>query len=286
MEDNNCQSRPGITETGLKWIAAGSMLLDHIHYMFGGILPVPEWFSVAGRLAAPLFLFCLVEGWVHTRSRARYFLRMLGLAAPMGVVLFVMRYAGAGVRPDGFYPENSMLLTFVLLMEFFFAISMLTSTKRAHRPLGMLALAGLLAWPFLAGFLTARVPGAAGPVGLLCYTVLPMMNLTGDLSLPVLLSGLTLFLFQKSRPAQFLALFAVEFGWHFCLVLWVLHGQPGFCFSQMFTTYYEWMGVVFALPLLLCYNGRRGLGHKYFFYAFYPAHIYLLYAISCLLLIL
>ena len=31
---------------------------------------------------------------------------------------------------------------------------------------------------------------------------------------------------------------------------------------------------------MLCYNGRRGGGHKLLFYAFYPAHIYLLYALS------
>jgi hypothetical protein len=34
-----------------------------------------------------------------------------------------------------------------------------------------------------------------------------------------------------------------------------------------------------ALPILL-YNGLRGRGDKYFFYAFYPGHIYLLYLIA------
>ena len=48
----------------------------------------------------------------------------------------------------------------------------------------------------------------------------------------------------------------------------------------MFTTYYEWYGA-FAGLLMLCYNGRRGGGHKTFFYAFYPAHIYVFYALSC-----
>lgn len=285
METSNCRIRPGITGTGLKWVAAAAMLLDHIRYILGGILPVPEWFSVVGRLAAPLFLFCLVEGWTHTRSRPRYFLRVLALAVPMGIALFRMRYAGTGVRPDGFFPENSMLLTFVLLMEFFFALDLLTRPGTAHRVSGVLALAGLLAWPFLAGLLTVRVPGAAGAVGLLCYTLLPLPNLTGDLSLPVLLSGLALFLFRHKRSVQLLALFAVEFGWHFCLVLAMLHSQPGFRLAQMFTTYYEWLGAVFAIPLLLCYNGRRGRGHAAFFYAFYPAHIYLLYAVSWLLLL-
>ena len=38
---------------------------------------------------------------------------------------------------------------------------------------------------------------------------------------------------------------------------------------------------VFAAPLMLLYNGRRGAGYKKLFYCFYPAHVYLLYALSC-----
>lgn len=35
-----------------------------------------------------------------------------------------------------------------------------------------------------------------------------------------------------------------------------------------------------AVLLMALYNGRRGTGHKKLFYWFYPAHVYLLYAIS------
>ena len=60
---------------------------------------------------------------------------------------------------------------------------------------------------------------------------------------------------------------------------------PDFAWWQLFTQYYEIYGIL-AAPLMLCYNGRRGGGHKLLFYAFYPAHIYLLYALSWGLLIL
>ena len=45
---------------------------------------------------------------------------------------------------------------------------------------------------------------------------------------------------------------------------------------------YQWM-MVFALPLLFLYNGELGRGGpiaKWFFYIFYPAHIWTLYFIS------
>lgn len=39
---------------------------------------------------------------------------------------------------------------------------------------------------------------------------------------------------------------------------------------------YAFMGCIAAIPLLLSYNGRRGRPLKYFFYAYYPAHILIL----------
>ena len=97
----------GLTETGLKWIALVTMVLDHIHYFFGFTGAVPEWFSMAGRVSAPLFLFCLVEGFTHTRSRKKYFAKVYVLSAAMSALLFLMAFGGILVRPDGFYPAAS-----------------------------------------------------------------------------------------------------------------------------------------------------------------------------------
>ena len=65
----------GLTSTGLKTIALVLMVLDHIHYFFGFTGWIPDWFSMLGRLSAPLFLFCVVEGFTHTRNRKKYFLK-------------------------------------------------------------------------------------------------------------------------------------------------------------------------------------------------------------------
>ena len=46
--------------------------------------------------------------------------------------------------------------------------------------------------------------------------------------------------------------------------------------------YYQWM-MVFAVLPLACYNGVRGSAPRWLFYVFYPAHIYLLWALGALL---
>jgi hypothetical protein len=43
--------------------------------------------------------------------------------------------------------------------------------------------------------------------------------------------------------------------------------------------YDQWL-MVLALPIILMYNGEKGKGYKYFFYIFYPVHIYALFIIG------
>ena len=267
----------GITETGLKWIALVTMVMDHIHYFFGFTGWIPEWFSMAGRLAAPLFLFCLVEGFTHTRSRKKYFAKVYLLSTAMSILLFFMAFGGMLVRPDGFYPTNGMMTTFVILMIVWQGMDWLGQKKILP---GLAAVILPLAWPFLVVGLLAAAPSLASPLGFLCYSFLPMWGTTGDSSWPVLVMGVVLYLFRKRRGVQ-VAAFSI-FYFLYGVVYMVYMGStmaPDFAWWQIFTQYYEIYGIL-AAPLMLWYNGRRGGGHKLLFYAFYPAHIYLLYALS------
>ena len=106
----------GLTSTGLKTIALVLMVLDHIHYFFGFTGWIPEWFSMLGRLSAPLFLFCLVEGFSHTHDRRRYFMKVYAIHLLMSGLLLLMLCGLLPIRPDGFYPMNGMMTSFAILM--------------------------------------------------------------------------------------------------------------------------------------------------------------------------
>ena len=274
----------GITGTGIKFIALISMLMDHIYYFFGYTNRIHWWCGLAGRLAAPLFLFCLVEGFIHTKSRKKYLGKMLCISVPMGLLLFFMRFGGFFVRPDGFYPQNAMMSSFVLLILCFQSFEWIASGMPKKIATGCGVLLALLAWPFLAVTLSGINAAWATVIGILGYTILPMINISGDVTLPVLLTGILLYFTHKNRKIQLAAMVILNFAWHFVFVYLQVRTFPDFTFSQMFTMYYEWLGAVFAVPFLLCYNGKRGAGYGTFFYVFYPAHIYILYALSWFLM--
>ena len=266
----------GITETGLKWIALVTMVLDHIHYFFSFTGWIPEWFSMVGRLGAPLFLFCLVEGFTHTHSRKRYFAKVYIISAFMSALLFFMTYGGVLVRPDGFYPLNGIMTTFIILMVIWQGIDWLGEKKILP---GLAAVILPLVWPLIASGLSVRFPALAGSVGFACYSFLPMWGITGDSSWPVLVMGLVLYLFRKNRKMQVTAFCIYYLLYGVVYIGWMVSFLPDFTWTQLFTEYYEIYGIL-AAPLMLWYNGKRGGGHKLLFYIFYPAHVYLLYALS------
>ena len=73
-----------MSTTVLKLIALLSMALDHT----GAVLfPQAQWMRIIGRLAFPIYCFCLVEGYRHTSSVPRYLAR-LGLFALLSEIPF------------------------------------------------------------------------------------------------------------------------------------------------------------------------------------------------------
>lgn len=60
----------------LRMIACISMLLDHIGYLLAGRYPFLMPLRWIGRIAFPLYVFLIVNGFRHTHSRLRYALRL------------------------------------------------------------------------------------------------------------------------------------------------------------------------------------------------------------------
>lgn len=77
----------------MKTIAAICMLIDHI-----GMLFYPEelaWRAI-GRLAMPIFAYCLARGILHTSSLPRYMRRLAGFAVVSQIPFWLFRRAALG----------------------------------------------------------------------------------------------------------------------------------------------------------------------------------------------
>ncbi len=267
----------GLSDTSLKEIALALMVLDHIHYFFSFTGAVPEWFSMLGRVSAPLFLFCTAEGFAHTHDRRTYLLRLWAMGAGMGLVQFVIG-VGLGRRADGFYPMNGILRDLTVACLLWQGIDWLRQ-RRLGRALALVGGVGVL-WPAVSLALVAALPPAGQlPLYFLSWTVLPNWAFSTDGGVWFILGGVLLYALRERRKIQVLAWAAWAFWIDMGSVSYLLR-MGGVSLGQAMLLSYQWMEV-FAAPLMLLYNGQRGAGHKQLFYWFYPAHVYGLYLLSC-----
>ena len=261
----------------LKYIALITMVFDHIHYFFDYTGKIPIWFTMIGRLAAPLFLFTVIEGFIHTRNRKKYFLKIYVLAILMGLIQFgFYNFLHPLVRPDGFFPQNMMLSSFAILLVALQGIAWIQE-KKYLKGIPTLLFPLMLPWLMLLLYLSGQdKPIFTLFINLLNYTVLPTHTSISDGGTWLLLTGIAMYLCHKNLKKEVLAFVTVSLVW---VLMGIVLSRPSF--QDLMFRYIEWMEI-FAAPLMLCYNGQRGKGSKYLFYVFYPTHIYLLYALSVL----
>ena len=273
--------KKGLDSTQLKTIALALMVLDHIHYFFEFTGCIPTVFSMLGRLSAPLFLFCTVEGFAHTHDRKLYFLRIWAIGTGMAAIEFFMIYGHMFRRGDDFYPQNAIFQDLMLLCILWQGMDWIREKKIVQ---GAIAIAAVVGWPFFIVFLLQTFPQlqSSALFGFVVTSPLPMWMAITDGGWSFLLGGVLLYALRGNRRVQLTAWALTVFLCDFALIFGMACRQAGFVWTQMFTDYYEWFGVA-AVLLMLLYNGQRGSGHKQLFYWFYPAHVYLLYGASCLL---
>lgn len=78
----------------IKWLAVLLMIVDHIGYFLGFLMPEPVVIGLRliGRLSFPIFAYAIALGFLRTKNRTRYFLRMFLFACITQVMLAVTAY--------------------------------------------------------------------------------------------------------------------------------------------------------------------------------------------------
>ena len=221
--------------TMLKIIAMVAMVFDHVGDMF---FPNVMWPRMIGRLAMPLFSFGIAEGYIHTRDRKKYILR-LGIFALISEVPFDLAFEGK----IGLSHQNIML-TFFLAVLALMVFDMIRGEIRED---------------------TGKYSVARTILGILFVLVMAGVSLVIKADYTIF-AVIAVFLFYVLKDTRFF-----------------LRTGAGVAFLALTRTvgYYCTTGLS-IIPLLL-YNGKKGKGLKWLFYAFYPGHLLVLYLIKMII---
>ncbi|WP_340022754.1 TraX family protein [Paenibacillus sp. FSL K6-1096] len=205
--------------------------------------------SLIGRLAAPIFMYCIVLGFIHTRNVQRYMARLLGFAL-ISQLPYVLLFGIAEPRiyslePDPWGQPLNILFTLCLGL---FTLWTYEYLCRFHTVWGQLAVAGLVAVGWL-----LPIEGGKGAVLIifLLYWLrrLPKLHQAAlwIIMLPLARWGLTSWLIEDFNDL-----------------------------SVRLTVIINLVGIYLGILLSLTYNGTKGeipRWLQYGFYWFYPIHL-------------
>jgi len=234
----------------IKMLALVLMVIDHVGMYFDW---APEWFRWLGRLSYPLFLFCMVWGYHYTRNRKVYLLRLYCLS------LFMTGFGWAidtYLPTPGGYGNHNIFLSL-------FLVGVLISTVelfQRDRKKGMLAVCGI----FAVQVLYYIVPFGRHISGDTLTGIIPNLALN-EYGFEFVALGVLMY-FLREKRAELTVMYLL-----FCIYQFSNEFLWG---DGSFAT--QWL-MVFALPIMLRFNGEKGPGMKYFFYVFYPAHTFALF---------
>jgi uncharacterized membrane protein len=209
---------------------------------------------------AAMFLFLCAEGFFYTRSKKRYLLQLLGGFLFMSVM---NRLLSTVMPLEHIVLINNIFGTLFLAAFYMWMTDCIRDGFREKKPAKVLAALGGCLLPLALSLAMLLALQAGNRTATMVLIFIPnLLSVEGGFIL--IFMGLAFYLLRKYRLAQAALILAVSaLSWYGSL-------------DNSGAGDFQWLMAFAVIPLLL-YNGKRGRGGKYFFYAYYPAHIYLFY---------
>ncbi|MCL1882910.1 MAG: conjugal transfer protein TraX [Defluviitaleaceae bacterium] len=233
----------------LKIVALTTMIIDHIGAVipeFFGFEPdAVNIFRVIGRVAFPIFVYLIAEGFRHTRNPAKYLAR-LGIFALISEIPYDLALIGN----IDFFSETNIFFTLFLGGA---AIVVFRRFRDESRALYLIALIiPVLIFMMLAESLSADY-GAYGVLFIFLMYVI------------------------KNFKLRLFALILLCIYQHHMILSFIVSGH----FAYIPVMYLMLLPATLVPALLIAfYNGKRGANLKWFFYAAYPVHLIILFLIK------
>ena len=210
----------------LKLIAVTAMLIDHIG---GAFFPEVGIFRWIGRLAFPIFCYCLTVGLLYTRDVRKYLLR-LGIFAIVSQPFYILAF-----HPIDQFAAN--LTNWNIFFTLFLSLLAMAGLKERKWWLFALALFTVSWWNF-------DYSGTGIQLMLIFYLC-------------------------RNHPGIGAGLYALSY----LPALWTGWPEDPLCLTVGGLNIDWTIFALLALPLIFCRTHSRIKVNRWFFYAFYPAHL-------------
>ena len=267
MNQRMTELKKGINSFQLKLLGLIFMTLDHIglyicHTMDRNLL------RIIGRIAAPLFLYVTINSISHTRNKIKYILRLY--IAHILICLTTTFVTTAGKEQFGSHTQFSILSTFLYTAIFICMIEKIADSPKniTIRNLFLFSIViGIIIIPIMVMLLFSRFE-------MLYQIFLPNILIVPYSPLFILMGICWYFAKERKKQVIILAFFS-------CLSLigTQLSARLNIWITMGFFTNSQFFMILFA-PFIYLYNGRKGKSMKYFFYIYYPVHIFVLMMIG------
>lgn len=250
-----------MSTTAIKLTALVLMTIDHIGRYIPGM---PLITRILGRASRPLFAFCAVQGLKHTSDSDRYLKRLYIFS----IITGVMNYALNSLFPQAWHPLNSNIFS-----SLFIALFIINCGLYGKK---IVYLATMLGFNTAVHYFVQN--HFHGNMLNISDALFPeIFHCEGSI---IFFAMVVLLYAGADSKENTVRAFGGYCGVYLALILLsnttFFTAAPMPTLQLLFRHSIQWLQIL-ALPVMLMYNGRKGMGLKYLFYIYYPLHIAVLF---------
>lgn len=253
--------KKGISSFQLKCLGVIFMTLDHIGQYIYATMDINP-LRIIGRIAAPLFLYVMINSISHTRNKLKYAFRLY--FAHILICLMTLFLTTIGKNQFGYHEQFSILSTFVYAVVFICIIEkIVSSTRKMRNNFFLFLLAGAII------IIPIGVMLLFSNCEILYQIFLPNILIVPYSPLFILMGICWYFIKDKAKQVFILILFSC-----LSLVGTQISARSGTWIFMDFFNNTQFFMILFV-PFIYLYNGKKGKSMTYFFYIYYPVHIFI-----------